>query len=93
VLEFYEKERMRRRKANTKQIATCYDEALFRKERILEKNEEFAEKSWNECRTRLARNNSKEKKLLTISRLKSAENKKVDIECCRRRRCTMPTAS
>ena len=80
LLEFYDKERKRKRVQDHKQVSvgTCYGDAVRRINEIHEKNVLYAAESERDHLRRMQRNDGKERNLLYASRMKSAENRKVN---------------
>lgn len=57
-------------------VGTCYLDAVGRLNLIHQKNEEYAKKSEREHQMRMARNSARDRNVLNLSRMKSAENRK-----------------
>lgn len=53
-------------------VGTCYSDAIHRIDKIHQRNEDYALKSEVRHEKRMARNNNKEKNLISRSRLQSA---------------------
>ena len=82
LMEFYDKEKERKKQADAKQISvsTCYNDAVNRLDRIHQKNQDYAQEAERQHSLRMARNSGKQKNLLMRSRLQSAENRKVNLQ-------------
>lgn len=61
-------------------MSTCYQDAVSRLDKIHEKNEEYSVKTERNHLMRMKRNSGKDQNLLTRSRMKSAENRKVAVD-------------